>query len=76
MPNSSTKSLPLSSLYSFEAVVRGFLDEDDLEDVVRFHVITFVTFCEGSTQTWKPKLCKAKASNVAVNQPMTKVVLR
>lgn len=56
--------------------MRGFLDEDDLEDVVRFHVITFVTFCEGSTQTWKPKLSKAKASNVAVNQPMTKVVLR
>lgn len=55
MQNSSAKSLPLSSS-SFDAAARGFLDDDDLEDVVRFHVITFVTFCEGSRNTWKANI--------------------
>lgn len=56
MQNSSTKSLPLSSLSSFDAVARGFLDDDDLEDGVRFHVITFVAFCEGSRNTRKANI--------------------
>lgn len=51
MQNSSTKSLPLSSTSSFDAVARGFRDEDDLDEVVLFQVITFVTCCGGSTQT-------------------------
>ncbi|KAK3011246.1 hypothetical protein RJ639_010701 [Escallonia herrerae] len=50
MQNSSTKSLPLSSLSSFDAVARGFLDEDDRDDVERCQMMTFVTFCGGSTQ--------------------------
>lgn len=50
MQNSSTKSLPLSLTSSLAAPASGFLDEDDLEDVVRFHVMTFVTCRTGSTQ--------------------------
>jgi hypothetical protein len=48
MQNSSTKSLPLSEASSFVAVTRGFLDEDDLEDVVRFHVMILVICSTGS----------------------------
>lgn len=50
MQNSSTKSLPLSEASSFVAVTRGFLDEDDLEDAVRFHVMIFVICSTGSTK--------------------------
>lgn len=50
MQNSSTKSLPLSFPSSFDAVASGFLDEDDLDDVVRFHVITFTPSGVGSTK--------------------------
>lgn len=53
MQNSSAKSLPLSSLSSFDAEARGFLEEDDIEDVVRFQVITFVLSSEGSVQILK-----------------------
>lgn len=49
--NSSTKSLPLSLTSSLAAPASGFLDEDDLEDVVRFQVMTFVTCRTGSKQT-------------------------
>ena len=57
MQNSSTKSLPLSSLSSFVAVVRGFFDEDDLEDVDRVHEITLVPCCRGSVQILKKLDC-------------------
>lgn len=50
MQNSSTKSLLLSEMSSFAAAASGFLDEDDLEDAVRFHVMTFVTCSTGSTK--------------------------
>lgn len=48
MQNSSANSLPLSSLSSFDVVARGLLEDDDRADVERFHVMTFVTLCEGS----------------------------
>jgi hypothetical protein len=51
MQNSSTKSLPLSEASSFVAVTRGFLDEDDLKDAVRFHVMTLVICSIGSTKS-------------------------
>ena len=39
--NSSTKSLPLSSISSFVFVAKAFLDEDDREDAVLFQLIIF-----------------------------------
>ncbi|RYR18818.1 hypothetical protein Ahy_B03g063431 isoform B [Arachis hypogaea] len=47
MQNSSAKSLPLSSMSSFDLGVKGFLDEDDREDAVRLQLIIF---CAGSAQ--------------------------
>ena len=41
------KSLPLSSLSSFDVGARGFREDDECDDVDRFHVMTFVT-CGGS----------------------------
>lgn len=55
MQNSSTKSLPLSEISSLVAIASGFLDEDDLEDAVLFHVMTFVTCSAGSTILEKTK---------------------
>ena len=50
MQNSSTKSLPLSFPSSFDDAARGFLDEDDLDEVVRFQVMTLVPCGKGSTK--------------------------
>lgn len=50
MQNSSIKSLPLSVASSLDAEIRGFLDDDDCDEIERFQVITCLS---DSTQNWK-----------------------